>query len=255
MRAKLVDAHVHLTDEEFSGLSQHIINMMRSMNIKACSVSMDMKTASSNMDLAGRFDDVIIPFVGIHPWSASENLEYFMKFIEHNIKNIKGIGEIGLDRKYVGNEDGYRKQKFVFEAMLSISEKHSKPISVHSRGSLDDVLQTLKSYSIKGVLLHWFAGSKKQLKAATDSGYYVSYGPALVYSEDKRSLLSDTPRDQMLVETDGPVRFSHCFEEKLALPSFLPSVVFTLARTLRMGYEDACTILIENSTRYLGQSL
>lgn len=255
MHAKLVDVHVHLTDEEFSNLSAQIMSMLRSLNIKAVSVSMDMTTAKKNLALADSYSDLVVPFIGIHPWSAGENLDDFSNFITNNSDKIAGIGEIGLDRKYVSDEDGYRRQKQVFESMLSFAEKLGKPTSIHSRGSLDDVLHTLQSYNLKGVNLHWFAGSKKQLKRATDAGYYVSYGPELVYSEDKRSLLIDTPRELVLVETDGPVRYSRCFENKTALPSFLPSVVFTLARTLRLNYDDVCSMLIHNSANYLGHAL
>jgi len=254
MLAKLLDAHVHLTDEEFSSLLGQIIDMLRSLNMRAVSVSMDMATARKNLTLTSSYSDVVIPFMGIHPWSAGESLDDFSDFVANNSGKIAGIGEIGLDRKYVAdNEDGYKRQKLVFESMLSFAEKLGKPTSIHSRGSLDDVLHTLQSYNLRGVLLHWFAGSKKQLKQATDAGYYVSYGPALVYSEDKRSLLSDTPRDFVLVETDGPVRYSRCFESKAALPSFLPSVVFALARTLRLNYDDACSMLMQNSAKYLGR--
>jgi len=254
MLAKLLDAHVHLTDEEFSSLLGQIIDMLRSLNMRAVSVSMDMATARKNLTLTSSYSDVVIPFMGIHPWSAGESLDDFSDFVANNSGKIAGIGEIGLDRKYVAdNEDGYKRQKLVFESMLSFAEKLGKPTSIHSRGSLDDVLHTLQSYNLRGVLLHWFAGSKKQLKQATDAGYYVSYGPALVYSEDKRRLLSDTPRDFVLVETDGPVRYSRCFESKAALPSFLPSVVFALARTLRLNYDDACSMLMQNSAKYLGR--
>lgn len=256
MYAKLVDAHVHLTDEEFSSLSEHIMKMLRTLNIKAVSVSMDMATARKNLVLTSSHNDIVIPFMGIHPWSSGESLDDFSDFVTSNSSKIAGIGEIGLDRKYVADkEDDYRRQRQVFELMLSLAEKLGKPTSIHSRGSLDDVLSTLRSYNLKGVLLHWFAGSKKQLKNATDAGYYVSYGPALVYSEDKRSLLSDTPREFVLVETDGPVRYSRCFANNTALPTFLPSVVFAVARTLRLDYDAACNMLMQNSQKYLGHEL
>ena len=48
----LIDAHVHLTDEDFSGLLQPAVNMLRSLQIMAVSVSMDMITASKNLELA-----------------------------------------------------------------------------------------------------------------------------------------------------------------------------------------------------------
>lgn len=252
----LVDAHVHLTDEEFTGLLQPIMDMLRTLNIRAISVSMDMATTTRNIQLASTYVDVVIPFVGIHPWSANESIEDFTDFVSKNAGKIAGIGEIGLDRKYVSdNEDGYRRQKNVFESMLALAERFGKPTSIHSRGSVDDVLDTLQSYKLEGNLLHWFAGSKKQLKRAVDMGCYVSYGPVLVYSEDKRSLLRDTPKELVLVETDGPVRYAGCFEGRTALPSFLPSVVFALAKTLNIKYDDACSILTQNSHRYLHHML
>ncbi|MFQ5920839.1 MAG: TatD family hydrolase [Nitrososphaerales archaeon] len=257
MHAKLVDAHVHLTDGDFAGLSARIIDMLRSLDIKAVSVSMDMETSRKNLELAGSNSDVVIPFIGIHPWAAGgESLDDFSRFLESNASSVAGIGEIGLDRKYVSGsineEDGYRRQRQVFESMLALAEKLGKPTSIHSRGSLDDVLSALGSYKLKGVLLHWFAGSKKQLRRANEMGCYVSYGPVLVYSKDMRSLLKDTSTELVLVETDGPVRYGSCFENMVALPSFLPSVALTLARTLRMDYDGACGILVRNSTRYLG---
>ncbi len=253
MRAKLVDAHVHLTDDEFSGLSSQITSMLRSLAIKALSVSMDIRTARKNLELANSCGDVVLPFIGMHPWAAGENLAEFLAFVEDNANRITGIGEIGLDKKYVaGDEEGYRRQKKVFEAMLSLAEKLAKPVSIHSRGSVDDVLTTLKSYNMRGVLLHWFTGSKKQLAQAAEMGCYVSYGPVLVYSQDKQSLLRDTPRELILLETDGPVRYAGCFENRTALPSFLPSVALAASRTLHTTYEDACNMMVTNSARYLG---
>ncbi len=232
------------------------MKMLRILTIKAVSVSMDIATAKKNLVLTSSHNDIVIPFMGIHPWSACESLDDFSDFVTSNSSKIAGIGEIGLDRKYVAdNEEGYRRQREVFESMLSLAEKLGKPTSIHSRGSLDDVLSALRSYNLKGVLLHWFAGSKKQLRTATDAGYYVSYGPALVYSEDKRSLLGDTPREFVLVETDGPVRYQRCFENNTALPTFLPSVVFAVGRTLRLDYDDACNMLMQNSQKYLGREL
>jgi TatD DNase family protein len=111
----------------------------------------------------------------------------------------------------------------------------------------------LPSYGLKGVLLHWFAGSKKQLAKARDMGLYVSYGPVLVYSDDKKVLLKHTDKERFLVETDGPVRYSKCFENLPAIStSFLVSVVSSSAKVLDMSYEDTVKLLEKNSQTYLG---
>src|ERR687889_1168410 len=94
--------------------------------------------------------------------------------------------------------------------MLRLAESTKKPVSIHSRRALDYILETICSYNIEGVLLHWFTGDEKQLKKSMDMGLYVSYGPAIVYSNEKKISLKNTDRDRILVETDGPVRYSRC---------------------------------------------
>jgi TatD DNase family protein len=139
--------------------------------------------------------------------------------------------------------------------MLALAESAGKPVSIHSRKALDDILDILPSYKLKGTLLHWFAGSKKQLARSMDMGLYVSYGPALVYSDDKKVLLKNTDRERFLVETDGPVRYSRCFENLPAISSsFLVSVVASSARVLGISYEDTVNLLEQNSKLYLGSA-
>ena len=172
--------------------------------------------------------------------------------IEKNSKYISGIGEIGLDKTYVSDLDGFKNQELVFNKMLSIAEKLGKPVSIHSRATLDEILTILPSYSISGILLHWFAGSKKQLKTAMERNYFVSYGPAMVYAKDKQVLLLETNTERILVETDGPVKFSRCFGFKVGQIAFLPSVVFCAAKVLHMSYDDMAYQIEENCEHYLG---
>ena len=247
----LYDSHIHLSDPLFSDGIHHTIKNMQHMKIKACCVSMDVSNSKETLSLCNQ-SDLILPFVGIHPEKAKDSLEQMQELIESNLDTICGIGEIGLDRTYVDSEDGFNRQKFVFESLMSIAEKHEKPVSVHSRKTLDDLFEIIPSYSNKKILLHWFDGSKKQLQKAMDLNLYVSFGPVMVYAHDKQTLLTKTNPEKILVETDGPVAFSKCFGFKPAQISFIPSVVFCASKLLRMPYDDLCAILEENSKHYLG---
>jgi TatD DNase family protein len=250
----LYDIHIHLTDEVFSPYLNHVLTGMQAMRIVACSVTVDLSTTTKALKLFGQHRKVLRNFVGIHPEAAArEDLEEFRGIYSEHIAQIDGVGEIGLDMTY--DERGiapYERQKQVFEAMLQLAESGSKPVSIHSRKALDDILEILPSFKLKSVLLHWFAGSKKQLARAADMGLYVSFGPALVYCDDKTVLLQNAPRDRILVETDGPVTFGRCFANLPASPtSFLVSVVSSVAKALDMEYEQAAAFLESNSQRYL----
>ncbi|HXG06976.1 MAG TPA: TatD family hydrolase [Nitrososphaera sp.] len=249
--ALLYDAHIHLTDDEYSSYISHIITNLRAMKIVACSVTVDLFTTEKSFALFEQARDVVKQFVGIHPEAAArENLDKFKEVFYANLHLIDGVGEVGLDGTY---DVPYDRQKHVFSTMLELAEAEEKPVSIHSRKALDDVLEVLPSYKLNSVLLHWFAGSKKQLARSMDMGLYVSYGPTLVYSEDKKVLLKNSHKDKFLVETDGPVRYSKCFENFPAVStSSLVSVVWSAARTLGISYEEAAQVLEKNSRSYLG---
>ena len=246
----IFDAHIHLSDPEYESDIPLIMQSMHKQNIKACCVSMDSDTCKNTLKLSEQ-DKNILPFLGIHPEKAQDNPTSVYEMIKENKNKISGIGEIGLDRTYVKSDDEWEIQKQVFSKQLDFAEKFQKPVSIHSRKTLDDVFDILSSYKISNILLHWFDGNKKQLKKATDLGIYVSYGPLLVYANDKQALLANTQIDKILVETDGPVRFSRCFEHKTAQILFLPSVIFCASRILNITYEETVEILEQNSRKYL----
>ena len=246
----LYDAHIHLSDTEYENDIPLILNSMKKLCIKACCVSMDYTSSKKTLEL-GKKSDFILPFIGMHPEKAQNDTESIFKLIDENNGKISGIGEIGLDSTYTNSDEEFQKQEEVFKTQLSYAEKFGKPVSIHSRKTLDQILEILPSYKIPSVLLHWFDGSKKQLQKAMDLQCYVSFGPVMVYSQDKQVLLSKANKDRILVETDGPVRFSRCFENKTAQIDFIPSIIFCASKVLHMNYDELCNVIEQNSQRYL----
>lgn len=247
----LFDSHIHLSDDAYREDLNHIIKSMEIMKIKACCVSMDYANSKRTLEISKQ-SQLILPFLGIHPECANEELEPLITLIHDNIDIISGIGEIGLDPTYIRSNEDKENQFHVFESLLAIAEKYQKPISIHSRKSLDDVFEVLTSFKIKNTLLHWFDGNKKQLQRAMDLDCYVSFGPVMVYANDKQLLLTKTDEGKILVETDGPVRFSRCFEMKSAQIGFIPSVVFCCAKILNKQYDEMASLLEKNSIKFLG---
>ncbi|HEY5734946.1 MAG TPA: TatD family hydrolase [Nitrosopumilus sp.] len=245
------DSHIHLSDPAYVSDMEFTLKQMEYLKIKACCVSMDYDNSLQTLELAKK-SDLVLPFIGIHPECANEGIQNISKLIEDNHDLISGIGEIGLDPTYANQSDDTKKQNQVFETLLSYAEKFHKPVSIHSRKSLDDVFQIMTSYNTKHALLHWFDGSKKQLERAMDMGFFVSYGPVMIYANDKQTLLSKTNESQILVETDGPVRFSRCFEMKSGQISFIPSVIFCASKILGKSFDEMALLLEKNSNSFLG---
>ncbi len=245
------DSHIHLSDPEYASDMEFLLRQMECLKIKACCVSVDCNSSLRTLELSKK-SDLVLPFIGVHPERADQSPENISKLIEENHGHISGIGEIGLDATYANQSEDGKKQSRMFETLLALAEKFNKPVSIHSRNSLDDVFETMTSYDTKHALLHWFDGSKKQLQKATDMGFFVSFGPVTIYANDKQTLLSKADQSKILVETDGPVRFSRCFEMKSGQISFIPSVIFCASKILGRPFDDMASLLEKNSNSFLG---
>lgn len=246
-------------DPEFLPYLEEILTSIRTMGMHACSVSVDTGSSIHGIATFGQFNhDIVTQFIGIHPQFAHlDDSENFVQIYSKNSDLIGGIGEIGLDPTYTLTEgNSYERQKQVFHELLNLAEKSNKPVSIHSRKSLNDILDIVRTYNLSHLLFHWFSGNKKQLRVLMDIGAYVSYGPSLVFSEDKRVLLKNTNRDRILIETDGPVRYPRCFADLPALPtSFLVSVAKCVGEALGISYSTVSDIIISNSENFLGKKL
>jgi TatD DNase family protein len=250
----LYDSHIHLTDTDYASFLPSIIATLKGMGIKACSVTVDSSTSLKALRLFGGKDvnKIIYNFVGIHPQYANENMSTFEEMVTSNIESIDGIGEIGLDPTYIdGDKNTEMLQDQVFNKMLTIAETYDKPVSIHSRQSLDKILNVLSTYNLKRMCLHWFDGSPQQLEKSLGMGLHVSYGPPIVYSKKKQELVKLTDQGKMLIETDGPVRYPSCFKNIITLPtSALMSVVRSMANILCISPRDMAGKLQENSISF-----
>ncbi|HXT83378.1 MAG TPA: TatD family hydrolase [Verrucomicrobiae bacterium] len=254
---QFVDTHIHFSDNLYDEYLPVLINVIHNLEIQVYAVAMDLESSAKNIDIKKKyfeFSDLFKTFIGIHPERASLRiLDSFNNFFSLHDKNIHGIGEIGLDPTYTLNNplNTMDVQKIVFNSMLSLAEKNDKPISIHSRRSLEEVLNILTTYRIRKIVFHWFEGSKKLLHKINDLGYYVSFGPYLLYSNDKKALLSEADLSLLMLETDGPVRYKRCFEGILTSPTFIPSLVNHASIILQKSFYELSNILCKNSNTFL----
>lgn len=251
----LIDAHVHLSDSLLRNRAEQISLFLKASGTKVCSVSTDIASSKTVLEQAETFGGSSYNFIGIHPSEcAKENIQAFRKLFTDNIGQTDGIGEIGLDGGYSQDEGFLMTQEKVFEEMLALAEKHSLPVSVHSRGAFLKTIEFLSRYRLRGVLLHWFAGTESELSKANDKGYFVSFGPAVVYSNGLQKLACKASTNLILTETDGPVSYSACFEGKMAEPTFLASVWHSLSYVLGIKPAELEHKLAQNFATYIGKS-
>jgi TatD DNase family protein len=246
-----VDAHVHLSDEEYSGSVDDILAESRKANVVALvSNSTDLKTCKGTLELAGKHSGMVFAALGIHPWTVRGLKEDELQRVLELISTQKGnrafvaVGEIGLDSKYM---EVWDEQMRVFDLMLHSAEKLDLPAIIHSRGTTEQIVDMLPSYKLKRVLLHWFSNPISALVKAVDRGYYITEGPPAAYSNDIRDVVKRVPLTNLLTETDGPVRFFKApFEGKRTTPALIPTVIKAFAEVKEMGVEEVAGQILEN---------
>lgn len=258
-KLRFVDAHIHLSDEEYAEKVEAIILEAKNSNVLALvSNSMDLETSIRSLELATRYRGVYAA-LGIHPWSVEGLTEYDLQqtceFIigQRRNKAVVAIGEVGLDYKY---EKIWDKQLKVFDEMLKLAEKMELPVIIHSRGTTAKIVEILPSYQLKKVLLHWFSNPISVLPKAVDHGYYISEGPPVAYSEGIREVVRRVPLENLLTETDGPVRyFKSPFNGKLTSPAFLQTVVNAIAEVKKKNVVEVAEQILKNFEEFFGLKL
>jgi TatD DNase family protein len=246
---KLIDAHIHLSDTEYTGYIDELIADAEGAGVTALVTnSMDLKTCKNDIKLAEEYPNLIYAALGVHPWNVNvlkENeLQEIIDFIQEQKNILKAIGEIGLDYKY---ETIWEKQTMVFDKMLHLAETLELPVIIHSRGTTDKIVEILPSYNLKRVLLHWFSHPMSALTKALDSGYFITEGPPVIYSNGIREVVDKTPITNLLTETDGPVTYwKQPFNGQLTKPSYIRNVIGAVAEIKKMQVEDVAEQIIKN---------
>jgi TatD DNase family protein len=257
---KFIDAHIHLSDEEYSETIDDVLAESKSANVVAIvSNSMDYKTSVESLNLAEKHPGTVYAAVGIHPWNVNalteEELQQTLNLIsvQRENKSMIALGEIGLDFKYMQIWD---KQMKVFNEMLHAAEKLGLPVVVHSRGTTVQIVEMLPSYRIKKVLLHWFSHPLSALAKVVEHGYYITEGPPTVYSNGIREVVKKIPLTNLLTETDGPVRFfKGPFRGRKTTSAFIPAVTRAVAEVKNLDVEEVARQIMRNFEEFFGVRL
>jgi TatD DNase family protein len=241
---RFVDSHLHL--EGAVAASQLALASATGTLLFACGI--DRETSFVALRQADLAPETVKAFVGVHPSEVLK--ETSLTWFEPALRSASGAGEIGLDPKYSTKGAGSPQMK-AFLAQLEAAQAADRPVQVHSRNAERECLDALGGFSLGGVLMHWYQ-SELLLQEVVERGYFVSFGPSVIYSKKLQRMALRCPHDQTLAETDSPVPFGAL--GGVRGPSLVPSVVFKLSELWREGFEDTRNTLAGNADRFLRAS-
>ena len=138
--------------------------------------------------------------IGLHPWHLAE-WETALPLLETASAkdNVIAIGECGLDRIC---ETDFAVQMQVFEAQIEIAVRLGKPLIIHCVRAWDEVFRMLRGVKVP-VVFHGFNKGAAVLEQMCATGYYVSFGSALLVPDSNaRKHLPFVPASRFFLETD-----------------------------------------------------
>ena len=112
----------------------------------------------------------IHPSLGIFPLKVRDEIDSLEEILEL-IETEKFIGEIGLD--YTAPEDERQQQRLVLKEIINkCNNAGKKVLSLHSRGSSQDVLKFIGSDFNGSAIMHWFSEILNLLKRPQKMSFF-----------------------------------------------------------------------------------
>ncbi len=172
--------------------------------------------------------------LGFHPLAVPRNVAHELSLFARFLERTDYVGEVGLDYSQHGR-DSARRQRYVFERILSLPGMRTKVLTVHSRRAEKETVDLLAAFGVTAIL-HWYSGPHGQIERALAAGLYFSVNGAMLRSNNGRRIIAALPRDRVVTETDAPYTKTG---SRPSEPRDVPAVVAELARAWSMGTTEA----------------
>ncbi len=173
-----------------------------------------------------------------------------IKKIATQNKKIVAIGEIGLD--YHWNQDNKELQKTAFIKQIELANELQLPIVIHSRKAQEDTIQVLKQVKVaKKGIFHCCALKGDSIKQAIDLGFYLSFAGPITFKNSKNAdeMISQTPNDRILIETDSPYLSPEPYRGTRNDPRNVKFMAEKIAQVKNIDIETIAEMTYENAEK------
>jgi TatD DNase family protein len=244
----LIDVHCHIN---LYLTIDKVIENARDVGVeKILAVAMSSISQERVLEIASQYNEVFAS-LGIHPEEVKMNekieqqLDSIIDLIKKNKQNICAIGEIGLDHYFVKDKELYPLQKKIFDKMLLLAQDLELPVNLHTKGAEKIVFDTLPSYKIPNINIHWYSGPEVFLKKGIDRGYFFSITPALNYSPPVKKTVLNVDKEHLLLESDGPVKYTG----KVGTPAMIRDVLNIISKLKEIPVIELENQILDNTRK------
>jgi TatD DNase family protein len=202
-----VDTHAHLYTEEFDRDRDAVVERALAAGVtRVVLADIDAAARPAALALAGRYPDVMIPLLGVHPTSIRDDYRKELAALEKALATgvARGIGECGID--LYRDTTYYKEQRAAFEWQLDLAREARLPVVIHSRESLREVCTILeRRHHDHAGIFHCFPGDEEEARRVIDLGFFLGIGGIVTF---KNAVVARVVRgvglERVVLETDAP---------------------------------------------------
>lgn len=200
------DSHCHLQIVEENDDLDEVIARAHAARVERM-VTVGIDAASNRRVLEIAREAGVYAAVGVHPNSSAGWKEADIESVAElaDDSSVVGIGETGLD--FYRDHASPDSQIAAFSAHVALAETMGKTLIIHTRDSIDKVLDLLEERaSVPRIVFHCWSGDAAHVRRALDLGGYISFAGNVSFksAENLRTSAKLVPADRLLVETDSP---------------------------------------------------
>lgn len=199
----MIDTHCHLNKDYYEDIDK-VLKENQKVGVTKIIISATNKNEfAETLEIISKYQDVFAS-LGIHPEYANTYKEKDLDLLKKLLKTKKvvAVGEIGLDYHY--NKDNKENQKKLFQKQLEIAQDLSLPVVIHTRDAINDTVNILKKYKLKGVI-HCFSGSYETANLYLKLGLKLGIGGVITFKNSNlKETLQKIDLDNIVLETDSP---------------------------------------------------
>ena len=199
----MIDSHAHIISEFYEDIDELVNKIKKQGIVSVINCGDSLRTSKEVIEICKKHHDILFPVVGIHPDNISDKENMISKLENIIISNkVYGIGEIGLD--YYNNNKNRTEQKELFSNQIDLANKYNLPIVVHTRDSIQDCFDILKTKKTKGII-HCYSGSVEMAKEFIKLGFFLGIGGVLTFKNSNLyKVIESIDLESIVLETDSP---------------------------------------------------
>jgi len=251
MYKNLIDTHAHVLKEMYKEKRDDIIQLTKDKGVEVINVGINLETSIECVEIAKEHKNYYAT-IGVHPVDAEEvNDDVFPKLKKLYLENkdvVVGIGETGLDNKYVKDIE---KQKDMFIKHIELAKELNLPIIIHNREAFEEVKPIIDKYKDVNFLMHSWTGNPEQAKKYMAPNMWFSFSGIVTFNSAKyvADCLEVIPIDKMLIETDCPWLSPEPHRGKENDPTKTYHVAEFIAKRLNKEVQEILDITYNNANK------